>query len=141
MKIDITVTGVDQLALNLIALGKGGSKALDNAIKATAIEGASQAKLAETAVKTARLRSSIHFETKESKPHRYQDDNGRSFDGGFDTKAKELEAYVGTNVNYAAGIESRLNFLNHAKNYMALAYPTFCKKYTKEYFTNVKLPK
>ena len=141
MKIDITVTGVNQLALNLIALGKGGSKALDKAIKATAIEGESQAKLAETAVKTARLRSSIHFEIKESKPYRYQDDNGRSFDGGFDVKAKELEAYVGTNVNYAAGIEARLNFLNHAKNYMALAYPTFCKKYTKEYFTNVKLQK
>jgi len=76
-----------------------------------------------------------------SNGYRYQDDQGRSFDGGFDTKAKELEAYVGTNVNYAAGIEARLNFLNHAKNYMALAYPTFCKKYTKEYFTNVKLPK
>lgn len=141
MKIDITVTGVNQLALNLIALGKGGSKALDNAIKATAIEGQSQARIAETAVKTNRLRSSIHYELKGATGYRYNDEAGRSFDGGFDTKAKELEAYVGTNVNYAAGIEARLNFLNHAKNYMALAYPTFCKKYTKEYFTNVKLQK
>lgn len=141
MKIDITVTGVNQLALNLIALGKGGSKALDNAIKATAIEGQSQARIAETAVKTNRLRSSIHYELKGATGYRYNDEAGRSFDGGFDVKAKELEAYVGTNVNYAAGIEARLNFLNHAKNYMALAYPTFCKKYTKEYFTNVKLPK
>lgn len=141
MKIDITVTGIDKFALAMVALGKGGTEALNKAIKATAIEGESQAKLAETAVKTARLRSSIHSEMKGATGYGYSDDNGRFFDGGFDVKAKELEAYVGTNVNYAAGIEARLNFLNHAKNYMALAYPTFCKKYTKDYFTNVKVAK
>lgn len=141
MKVDITVTGIDKFALAMVALGKGGTEALNKAIKATASEGQSEARINETAVKTNRLRSSIHPEFYDSSGNRYNDDNGKSYDGGFSVKAKRLEAYVGTNVNYAPGIEARLNFLGQAKNYMALAYPTFCKKYTKDYFTNAKVAK
>lgn len=126
MKIKLQVIGGDDVAKRLLSYGEKGREALLTAINSTSINATSEAREAETAVATNRLRSSIHFETKRNNQYRYVDDNGKNFDGNFALKAGNLQSLIGTNVNYAAAVESRLNFMNHAKVYSSYEFPAQC---------------
>ena len=60
-----------------------------------------------TIVDTGRLRSSIHVKTiNTGKKHTYSDGKGKSHVGILDVIPKKLEAYVGTDVEYAYKIHS-----------------------------------
>ena len=60
-----------------------------------------------TIVDTGRLRSSIHVKTINTpKKHAYSDGKGNTFVSVLDVIPKKLEAYVGTNVEYAYKIHS-----------------------------------
>ncbi|MAE81198.1 MAG: hypothetical protein CMB80_00575 [Flammeovirgaceae bacterium] len=66
-------------------------------------------------VNTARLKSSIHPVFYGGGSHKYTDDTGRAFDGSLSEKpSTPLEVIVGTNVEYAFDVESRVPFLNPA---------------------------
>ena len=134
MNLSIDVVGANAIALKLVAFGAKGSKALDDAIKITAIQATGEAKLAETAVQTARLRSSIHFEMKNTGGFTYSDKPGSTFTGSFQERAGNLEALVGTNVHYANKIEARLNFMNTAKVYASYELPAQCALAMKKIF-------
>ena len=66
-------------------------------------------------VDTARLKSSIHPVFHGGGSYKYTDDMGRAFDGSLKEKpANPFEVIVGTNVEYAFDVESRVPFLNPA---------------------------
>jgi len=65
-------------------------------------------------VKTGRLRSSIHAKTKSSDNFSYTNDFGRTFNGSLNDPITEgLEGAVGTNVEYAAKMETLRGFFNN----------------------------
>ena len=129
---DVTIEGMDSLRNRLEKIISNMDPIIDTALKATALEGEGVARVVEVAVKTGRLRSSIHFELKDTPSFGYSDNKGIAYNGSFSVKAGKREAFVGTNVEYAPQIEARLNFLNSAKNKMALSFPTFVEKYAKQ---------
>ena len=61
---------------------------------------------------TGRLRASIHVKTKDSGSHSYQDSEGNSYTARLsETISSDLEAIVGTDVDYASYQENRKSFL------------------------------
>lgn len=87
-------------------LNRAVKRAVQNGLNDTAIQAASAAKLAERAVVSGRLRSSIHHETPTLTRFTYRDRDGKTFSGAFDYRCGDLEAIFGTNVDYAADVNN-----------------------------------
>jgi len=93
----------------------GKVKALEKLITETAFRIHRLAVKPPIPVKTGRLRASIHPVFHSSSGHKYTDKPGRAFDGTLREKpSTPLEAIVGTNVEYAFDVESRVPYLNPA---------------------------
>lgn len=92
-------------------------EAVQKGLDLTAIESSSVARLAETAVVTARLRSSIHFENQKTKQATYKDKYGITYNGMFVKRPEGLMVIFGTNVEYALKIENRLHFMEQGWKY------------------------
>lgn len=92
-------------------------EAVQKGLDLTAIESSSVARLAETAVVTARLRSSIHFENQKTKQVNYKDKYGITYNGMFVKRPEGLMVIFGTNVEYALKIENRLHFMEQGWKY------------------------
>lgn len=88
--------------------------ALEKLVKETAYRIDRLAKK-DAPVQFGRLRASIHPVFHGGGSHKYTDNIGRAFDGSLSEKpSNPLEAIVGTNVEYAFDVESRVPFLNPA---------------------------
>jgi hypothetical protein len=91
--------------------GKQMEQQADKAMMELGILGESKAKIEQTAVKTGRLRTSLHWENDKAAGYIYSDNTGRSFSGSFGDKPQQGEVKIGTNVEYALNIENRLGYM------------------------------
>jgi hypothetical protein len=73
-------------------------------------------------VDTARLRSSIHFESGRQVGYSYTDDPGNRYDGTFSNAPKDNEVFVGTIVEYSGAIEARGGTDSVGQNALAQAF-------------------
>ncbi len=118
-KITVNVRDKDlnKIIKRLDRKGKVARKRTNKAIIATALNIEGDAKeSSDIPVDTGRLRASIHAEYKDSTKYRYSDNEGRSFDGSLDVKPSDLQAYVGSNVQYAPTQEAKNHFLISSYN-------------------------
>lgn len=100
--IELEIEGLTEAAEAFAKLGTIGEKHLNKAMQEMAAEGVSAMKLAATpSVQTNRLRSSLHYETSDTRSYVYSDNQGQSFRGAFTERARRLEVVYGTNVEYA----------------------------------------
>ena len=104
--IKVELEGFEEAEKMFEKLGTTGEKYFQQAIKETAMEGASEMKsLLTNSVVTGRLRSSVHYETSKVKSNSfYKDSKGRGFYGAFDLRLGKLTAAFGTNVEYAESV-------------------------------------
>lgn len=101
--ITVEIKGLDEMLKEFAKLGEVGAKYAEKAINETAIEGVSTMRK-HSPVVTNRLRSSIHFEGQSTKSYVYANRNGTSYIGKFSGQPQKLEAWVGTNVEYAGAV-------------------------------------
>ena len=101
--IEVEIEGLKEAAEAFTKLGTIGEKHLSIAMQEMAAEGVSAMRLA-CPVQTNRLRSSLHYETPDSRSYVYSDQQGQSFRGAFTEKARRLEVIYGTNVEYADSV-------------------------------------
>ena len=101
----VEIEGLKEAAEAFKKLGSIGAKHLNVALTEMAAEGVSAMRQAATpSVQTGRLRSSLHYETSETRSYVYSDQRGTSFRGNFAEKARNLEVVYGTNVEYADNV-------------------------------------
>ena len=106
--IKMELEGFDEVQKMFEKLGTTGDKYFQQALKETAVEGASQMKsLLTDSVVTGRLRSSVHHETQTTKSYTYNDRKGRGYNGAFALNIGKLTSAFGTNVEYAEMVNIR----------------------------------
>lgn len=105
MKVSATINATS-LRDTLKRLDKRYQVAIDKELSLTAVEIESSYKV-NVPLQTARLRTSIHTETKNKKGYSYGDKKGNTYNGSFQTKAELNQVLVGTNVQYAGIIEQK----------------------------------
>ena len=111
--IEVDKISYDDLQSDLKKYGIAAKKAINNAVKATAlfIRKTAQQRLhgllgSAKHYITGRLATSIHAEYKSGETFSYTAPESKlTFDGSLNQDLEELEAVVGTNVEYAAKIE------------------------------------
>lgn len=115
IRFDIPNEEISRAIKDLSRFGERGEKIVEKELNRSGIriETASKQKITEFGhIDTARLRSSIHFESElANRSFTYSDETGRSFDGKLDVDPKDLEVYVGTNVEYAEKIRQINDYL------------------------------
>ena len=113
---DITVKlDTTEAVAKIKAYQSGKVGALEKLIKETAFRIHELAVKPPIPVDTGRLRASIHPVFHGGGSYKYTDKPGRAFDGTLREKpSNPLEAIVGTNVEYAFDVESRVPYLNPA---------------------------
>ena len=109
MKPEIKIEGTDQLVADFKRYGKEAKKAVKRGVDRTAIAVETDAKLrlegglgGDKRIKTGNLRASVHAELKQGEAH------GKY---GLGEKIDDMEAIVGTNVEYAEFIESGTRYI------------------------------
>ena len=84
------------------------------------------------AVDTGRLRNSITYAVQgENVEKSYQDNNGKSFDNSLISQPMENEVIFGTNVEYAAGIETGSHRKKGAVHFIQKAATNYRSEYRK----------
>jgi phage gpG-like protein len=102
---------VDKVLRKLNTMSEKVQQAVNKEIIASAFRIDAEAK-GRSPVRTGRLRSSIHIETKKTTSHDYRDYNGKKFTGKLSVQIGDNSAVVGTNVEYAKKMEDRDGFLS-----------------------------
>lgn len=119
--IRIEIKGIDQLEAKFKMLGRDGDKALQKALDGSALNSEGVMKTA-TPVKTARLRSSIHWESENTKAFTYKDNQMNGFNGNFYFRIRGIGVAIGTNVDYAIIVNNGINKVIKPVHKKALAW-------------------